>query len=97
VKTIAYSVTVGNEDAGTRATMDGFEGTRATVDGDNKTLRFVAGDVLYIASDDRADVKGALTLKAGDEGKTGGATFEGTLTYTGEAPADGGGGFESGS
>lgn len=78
VKTIAYSVTVN----GGNAT------TRATVDDNNKTLRFAAGDVLYIASDSRADLKGALTLKAGDAGKTNGATFEGSLTYTGDAPAD---------
>lgn len=78
VKTIAYSVTV----SGGNAT------TRATVDADNKTLRFAAGDVLYIASDSRDDIKGALTLKAGDEDKTSGATFEGSLTYTGAAPAD---------
>lgn len=78
VKTIAYSVTVN----GGNAT------TRATVDDNNKTLRFAAGDVLYIASDSRADLKGALTLKAGDAGKTSGATFEGSLTYTGDAPAD---------
>lgn len=78
VKTIAYSVTVN----GGNAT------TRATVDDNNKTLRFAAGDVLYIASDSRADLKGALTLKVGDAGKTSGATFEGSLTYTGDAPAD---------
>lgn len=78
VKTIAYSVTVSGGDAT----------TRATVDADNKTLRFAAGDVLYIASDDRADLKGTLTLKDGDEGKDTGATFEGTLTYSGAAPAN---------
>ena len=78
VKTIAYSVTVSGGDAT----------TRATVDADNKTLRFAAGDVLYIASDTRDDLKGALTLKAGDEGKASGATFEGSLTYTGDDPVD---------
>lgn len=78
VKTIAYSVTVNGDETT----------TRATVDDDNKTLRFATGDVLYIASDDRDDLKGALTLKAGDEGKTSGATFEGSLTYTGADPAD---------
>lgn len=78
VKTIAYSVTVNGDEAT----------TRATVDADNKTLKFAAGDVLYIASDDRADLKGALTLKDGDAGKASGATFEGTLTYTGADPAD---------
>ena len=78
VKSIPFSVTVSN----------GAPETRATVDGDNKTLRFAAGDVLYIASDTRDDIKGALTLKAGDEGKDSGATFEGSLTYTGADPAD---------
>ena len=78
VKSIPFSVTVSN----------GAPETRATVDGDNKTLRFAAGDVLYIASDTRDDIKGALTLKAGDESKTSGATFEGSLTYTGADPAD---------
>ena len=77
VKTISYSVTV-----------NGDATTRATVDGDNKTLRFATGDVLYIASDTRNDIKGALTLKAGDAGKASGATFEGSLTYTGADPAD---------
>lgn len=77
-KTIAFNVTVGS----------GVPETRATVDNDMKTLRFAAGDVLYIASDARADVKGTLTLKEGDEGKDSGATFEGELTYTGEVPAD---------
>ncbi|MBQ6379471.1 MAG: hypothetical protein IJJ56_11860 [Prevotella sp.] len=78
VKTIAYSVTVNGDEAT----------TRATVDDDNKTLRFAAGDKLYIACDSRDDIKGALTLKSGDEGKTSGAIFEGSLTYTGDAPAD---------
>lgn len=76
VNTIAYSVTVNGSEAA----------TRATVDADNKTLRFAAGDKLYIASDSRTDLKGTLTLKAGDEGKTSGVTFEGSLTYTGDAP-----------
>ena len=78
VKSIPFSVTVSN----------GAPETSATVDADNKTLRFAAGDVLYIASDTRDDIKGALTLKAGDESKTSGATFEGSLTYTGADPAD---------
>lgn len=77
-QTIPFSVIVGS----------GTPETRATVDADNKTLRFAAGDVLYIASDERTDLKGTLTLKAGDEGKDTGATFEGTLTYTGAEPAD---------
>ena len=78
VKTIPYSVTVGQ--GGDAAT------TRATVDDDMKTLRFAAGDQLYIQSD---DLKGILKLKKGDEGKTDDATFEGTISYTGEAPEDG--------
>lgn len=75
VKTIPYSVTV-----------NGSAGTRATVDNDMKTLKFAAGDKLYISSDSRTDLKGTLTLKAGDEGKSNGATFEGSITYTGDAP-----------
>lgn len=77
VKTIPYSVTVG---------QGGDATTRATVDDDMKTLRFAEGDKLYIASGD--DLKGILTLKKGDEGKTSGATFEGTISYTGAAPTD---------
>ena len=77
VKTIPYTVTVGQGEA---------VGTRATVDSDLKTLRFAAGDQLYVSSDSRADLTGVLTLKSGDEGKTSGATFEGTLTYTGDDP-----------
>lgn len=80
VKTIPYSVTV---------SQGGDATTRATVDDDMKTLRFAAGDKLYIQSGDRTDLKGILTLKAGDEGKTSGATFEGTISYEGDAPADG--------
>lgn len=79
VKTIPYSVTV---------SQGGDATTRATVDDDMKTLHFAAGDKLYIKSKDRTDLKGILTLKSGDEGKTSGATFEGTISYTGEAPAD---------
>ena len=77
VKTIPYTVTVG---------QGGDATTRATVDSDNKTLRFATGDQLYISSDSRTDLKGTLTLKAGDEGKSNGATFEGSITYTGDAP-----------
>lgn len=78
VKTIPYTVTVGqNED----------DGTRSTVDSDMKTLRFAAGDKLYISGEFRTDVYGVLTLKSGDEGKTSGVTFEGTLNYTGTEPA----------
>lgn len=78
VKTIDYSVTVSQ---GSDAQ------TRATVDADMKTLRFASGDKLFITSDSRADLRGFLTLKAGDEGKASGATFTGTLEYTGDAPA----------
>ena len=84
VKTIPYSVTVSGGDAAT---------TRATVADDpldatnyHKTLYFATGDQLYISSDSRTDLKGTLTLKAGDEGKSSGATFEGSITYTGDAP-----------
>ena len=79
VKTIPYSVTV---------SQGGDATTRATVDDDMKTLRFAAGDKLYLESGERPDLKGILTLKAGDEGKTSDATFEGTISYTGDAPAD---------
>lgn len=75
VKTVEYTVVVNGTD------------TKATVDADMKTLRFAAGDKLYITADDRADLRGFLTLKDGDEGKTQGATFTGTLEYTGDAPA----------
>ncbi len=79
VKTIPYSVTV---------SQGGDATTRATVDDDMKTLHFAVGDKLYIDCGDRPDLIGILTLKAGDEGKTSGATFEGTISYTGAAPAD---------
>lgn len=84
VKTIPYSVTVGQGgDATTRATVadDPLDATNY-----HKTLYFAAGDQLYISSDSRTDLKGTLTLKAGDEGKSNGATFEGSITYTGDAP-----------
>ena len=77
VKTIPYSVTVGGDEAA----------TRATVDTDLKTLRFAAGDKLYLSAPDRDDVQAVLTLKAGGEGQTS-AAFEGQLTYTGDAPGD---------
>ena len=76
-KTIPYTVTVGGDEAT----------TRATVDSDNKTLRFATGDKLYITG---TDIQGVLNLQAGDEGKNTGATFSGELTYTGGGtPADG--------
>ena len=78
VKTIPYSVTVGQ--GGDAAA------TRATVDNDMKTLKFAAGDKLYVF-DGSSVVKGVLTLKSGDEGKSSGATFEGSLSYTGDEPA----------
>ncbi len=78
VKTIPYSVTVGQ--GGDAAA------TRATVDEDMMTLRFAAGDKLYVF-DGSSVVKGVLTLKSGDEGKSSGATFEGSLSYTGDEPA----------
>lgn len=86
VKTIPYTVTVGQ--GGDAAT------TRATVADDpsdatnyHKTLYFASGDKLYISSDSRTDLKGVLTLKSSDEGKSSGATFEGSIEYTGDAPA----------
>ncbi len=76
-KTIPYTVTVSGEEAT----------TRATVDDNNKTLRFATGDKLYITG---TDIQGVLDLKSGDEGKTTGATFSGTLTYSGSgSPSDG--------
>lgn len=82
VKTIPYSVTV-NGGAGTRATVADDPSDATTY---HKTLKFATGDQLYISSDSRTDLKGTLTLKAGDEGKSNGATFEGSITYTGDAP-----------
>ena len=75
-KTIPYTVTVGGDEAT----------TRATVDGNNKTLYFAEGDKLYITG---TGIKGVLDLQAGDEGKATGATFSGELTYSGSgSPAD---------
>ena len=76
-KAIPYTVTVGGDEAT----------TRATVDSDNKTLRFASGDKLYITGD---DIQGVLDLQDGDEGKATGATFSGELEYSGSgSPADG--------
>ena len=72
-KTIPYTVTVGGNEATTRATLDG----------NNKTLYFASGDKLYITG---TDIQGVLYLKSGDVGKTTGATFSGDLTYSGDAP-----------
>ena len=75
-KTIPYTVTVGGDEAT----------TRATVDSDNRTLYFAEGDQLYITG---TNIQGVLDLQAGDEGKTTGATFSGDLEYTGGGtPAD---------
>jgi hypothetical protein len=78
-KTIPYTVTVGGDEATTRATVSD--------DPTNRQLYFATGDQLYITG---ADIQGVLDLHAGDEGKTSGATFSGDLTYTGGGtPADG--------
>lgn len=80
VKTIPYSVTVNGGGAATN---------RATVDGDMKTLKFADGDKLYImSSSTHYDVRGVLTLKSGDAGKSSDATFEGTISYEGYASPD---------
>ena len=68
-KTIPYTVTVGGDEAT----------TRATVDSDNKTLRFATGDKLYIWG---ANIKGVLDITDG-VGSTDNATFSGELTYSG--------------
>ena len=69
-KTIPYTVTVGGDEAT----------TRATVDGDNKTLRFATGDKLYITG---TNIQGVLNITDG-VGAYSGATFSGELTYSGE-------------
>ena len=73
-KTIHYEATV----------SDGTT-TRATLDGENKYI-FESGDKLIVAGE---NIKGELALKSGDEGKHTGATFEGDLEYTGDAPTAG--------
>ena len=74
-KIIPYTVTVGGDDAM----------TRATVDGDNRTLRFATGDKLYITG---TNIKGVLNITDG-VGSTNQATFSGELTYSVEgSPAD---------
>ena len=76
-KTIPYTVTVGGDEAT----------TRATVGDDNRTLKFATGDKLYITG---TDIHGVLDLKSGDEDKTTGATFSGDLAYSGSgSPSDG--------
>ncbi len=69
VKTIPYTVTVGQGEAA---------GTRATVASDMKTLYFAAGDKLYVTG---TDIKGVLEIEDGVG--TASATFSGDLTYTG--------------
>ena len=74
-KTIPYTVTVGGDEAT----------TRATVDGDNKTLKFASGDKLYITG---TDIQGVLEIQDGI-GSASNATFSGDLTYDGSgSPAD---------
>ena len=75
-KTIPYTVTVGGDEAT----------TRATVDADNQTLRFATGDKLYITG---TNIQGVLDLQAGGAGETNNVTFSGELTYDGSgSPAD---------
>ena len=82
--TIPYTVTVGGDEATTRATV---ADDPSDVLHYHKTLYFASGDKLYITGN---GIQGVLDLKAGDEGKTTGATFSGDLTYTGGGtPADG--------
>lgn len=69
-KTIPYTVTVGGDEAT----------TRATVDADNKTLKFATGDKLYITGE---NIQGELSITDG-VGESSGATFSGDLTYSGE-------------
>ena len=77
-KTIPYTVTVGGDDATTRATVND--------DPNNRILYFASGDKLYITG---TNIKGVLDLQSGDEGKASNVTFSGELTYTGEgSPAD---------
>ena len=71
-KTIPYTVTVGGDEAT----------TRATVDGNNKTLYFATGDQLYITG---PGIQGVLDLvdDVENENKTSNVTFSGELTYDG--------------
>ena len=64
--------------------VDGGTTTRATVDEDLKTLKFAEGDKLYISG---TNISGVMDIQTGTG--TTGATFSGSLTYTGEgSPAD---------
>lgn len=61
------------------ATVSSTVETRAGLDGSNEYI-FETGDKLYVEG---TGVYGYLTLKAGEEGKKTGATFEGTLNVSG--------------
>lgn len=61
------------------ATVNNATGTRATLNTSNQYI-FQTGDKLYVEG---TGVYGYLTLKAGDEGKRTGATFEGNLNVSG--------------
>lgn len=64
--------------------VDGGTTTRATVDEDLKTLKFDEGDKLYISG---TNISGVMDIQTGTG--TTGATFSGSLTYTGDgSPAD---------
>ena len=72
-KTIPYTVTVGGDEATTRAHLED----------DHKTITFELGDKLYITGE---NIQGVLDLT---ERSTNTATFSGELTYSGEgSPAD---------
>ena len=74
-KTIPYTVTVGGDEAT----------TRATVGDDNRTLKFAPGDKLYITG---TNIQGVLSITDG-VGESSNATFSGELTYDGSgSPAD---------
>ena len=68
-KVIHYTATVGEGDE-TRATLNS-----------SKKYEFQTDDKLVITG---TNISGELTLKAGDEGKSSNATFEGDLTYEGD-------------
>ena len=75
VKTIPYTVTVGQGEAAT---------TRATVESDLKTLYFAEGDKLYVTGE---NISGVLDITDGTG--TANAKFSGDLTYSGDGtPAD---------
>ena len=75
-KTIPYTVTVGGDEATTRANI---------VEPDHRTLYFATGDKLYITGE---NIQGVLSITDG-VGESSGATFSGELTYDGSgSPAD---------